>query len=245
MTSGDFAPDHPLLVQWEFASEERLVKRDAVFRFLVEGVAPDDVALAAVAEAKPERVLDAGCGPGAFAERVRREIGAEVIAVDISPRMVDLTAMRGIPAQLADMQELPFGDAEFDCVVANWVLHHVPDLDLALTEIARVLRPGGGLVAGTLARDHMSEMWQLVGGEPTHDLKFWSENGEEGLARHFPRVERRDASGVIEFPDPGAMREYIAVTITRAHLAERVPEDVQVPFRTHSRHCVFVAEKAS
>jgi ubiquinone/menaquinone biosynthesis C-methylase UbiE len=207
-------------------------------------VHPDDVAFAAVAEASPHRVLDAGCGPGRFAERVHRELGAHVSAIDISSRMVDLTAMRGIDAQLADIQELPFRDEEFDCVVANWVLHHVPDLDVALDEIARVLRPGGRLVAGTLARDHMGEMWQLVGGEPTHDLKFWSENGAEALQRHFARVEQRDAGGVIEFPDRESIREYVAATITRAHLADHVPADVKTPFRSRSCHCVFVAEKA-
>jgi SAM-dependent methyltransferase len=238
-------PDHPLLVQWEFASEERLVKRDAVFRFLVDGVHPDDVAFDAVAEVTPQRVLDAGCGPGRFIERVRRELGANVSAIDISPRMVDLTAMRGIDAQLADVEALPFADGEFDCVVANWVLHHVPDLDRAVGELARVLRSGGRLVAGTLGRDHMAEMWRLVGGEPTHDLKFWGENGAEGLEGHFARVERRDANGVIEFPDRASIREYVAATITRAHLADRVPGDVETPFRTRSRHCVFLADKAT
>jgi SAM-dependent methyltransferase len=243
--SDHLPPDHPLLVQWEFASEERLVKRDAVFRYVVEGVHPDDVAFAAVAEVAPNRVLDVGCGPGRFAERVRDELDASVSAIDISPRMVDLTAMRGIDAQLGDVQELPFGDGEFDCAVANWVLHHVTDLDRAVAELARVLRPGGRLVAGTLGRDHMGEMWQLVGGEPTHDLKFWSENGAEALEGRFALVERRDAKAVIEFPDRASIREYVAATITRAHLADRVPEDVETPFRTHSRHCVFVADKAA
>ena len=67
---------------------------------------------------------------GELAERVRKELGGEVVAVDISPRMVELARARGVDAHLADVQSLPFEDGEFDCVAANWVLYHVPDLDL-------------------------------------------------------------------------------------------------------------------
>ena len=55
-------------------------------------------------EVAPERVLDVGCGMGELAERVQKELGAEVVAVDISPRMVELTRARGIDARLADVQ---------------------------------------------------------------------------------------------------------------------------------------------
>jgi hypothetical protein len=105
-----------------------------------------------------------------------------------------------------------------------------------------VLRPGGRLVAATLGVDHMGEMWRLVGGEPTAGLSFWSVNGREVLLRAFPEVEERDASGTMVFPDPQSMREFIAATISGAHLAEHVP-DFTEPFETHIANAVFVAEK--
>lgn len=242
MSKDPFRLDSPLLVQWEYASEERLRTRNEAYRRLVRGLHADDVAFEAVAEVSPARVLEVGCGTGEFAERVARELGAEVVAVDISGRMVELTAARGIDARVADVQALPFEDAEFDVAVANWVLYHAPDVDLAIRELARVLRPGGRLVAATLGVDHTVEVWRLVGGEPTRDLSFWSENGEERLRTAFSGVQRRDAEGTLLFPDPQTLREYIAATITRAHLAENVP-DFEEPLETRSAHVVFVAEK--
>ena len=234
--------DNPLVVQWEYASEERLAKRNKTYRELTEGVSPEDVIVEAVRESSPQRFLDVGCGMGELAERVQRELGAEVVAVDISSRMVELTRARGVDASVADVQELPFEDGSFDCVAANWVLYHVPDLDLGVRELARVLRPGGRLVAATLGAANMQELWDLLGGEVTAGLSFGYENGEAALAPHFTQIERREANGTVVFPDRAAMQEFVAATTTRSHLADRVPELAE-PFQTASTHCVFVAVK--
>ena len=234
--------DNPLVVQWEYASEERLAKRNQTYRELTEGVVAEDAAFEAVREAKPERFLDAGCGMGELAERVQRELGAAVAAIDVSPRMVELTRARGVDAQVADVQELPFDAASFDCLAANWVLHHVPDLDRGIRELARVLRPGGRLVAATLGDGNMQELWDLVGAEVTAGLSFGYGNGEAALAPHFTQIERRDANGTIVFPDRASMRDFVAATTTRSHLADRVPE-LTGPFETRSTHCIFVATK--
>ena len=181
--------DNPLVVQWEYASEERLAKRNQTYRELTEGVRPDDAVFEAVREAAPERFLEVGCGMGELAERVQKELGAQVVAVDISPRMVELTRARGVDVHLADVQSLPFADDEFDCVAANWVLYHVPDLDRGLSELERVIRRGGRLVAATLGAGNMQELWDLLGGEVTAGLSFGYENGETGL----PRTSRRSS----------------------------------------------------
>jgi ubiquinone/menaquinone biosynthesis C-methylase UbiE len=118
----------------------------------------EEVAFAAVAEVAPTRVLEIGCGPGYFAERVQQETGARVRALDLSPRMVELARDRGVAAEVGDVQELPFADRTFDCAVANWLLYHVPSLDRGLAELARVLGPPGRLVAATFAGDHLGEL---------------------------------------------------------------------------------------
>ena len=122
----DLALDNPLLVQWEYASEERLAVRNATYRELVEGVNAEEVVFEAVAEARPGRVLEVGCGEGELAARVERELGADVVAIDLSPRMIELARARGVEARVADVQSLPFADGEFDCAVAAWVLYHAP-----------------------------------------------------------------------------------------------------------------------
>ena len=235
--------DNPLVVQWEYASEERLAKRNQTYRELTEGVRPDDAVFEAVREAAPERFLEVGCGMGDLADRVQKELDAQVVAVDISPRMVELTKARGVDVHLADVQSLPFADGVFDCVAANWVLYHVPDLDRALSELERVLRRGGRLVAATLGAGNMQELWDLLGGEVTGGLSFGYENGETVLTPYFTEIERREANGTVVFPDRTSMVDFVAATTTRSHLAERVPELTE-PFRTRSTHCVFVAGKS-
>jgi SAM-dependent methyltransferase len=236
--------DNPLVVQWEYASEERLARRNQTYRELTEGESPEDVAFRAVASQKPRRLLEIGCGVGQFAERLHRELGIEVVAIDVSERMVELTRARGLETQVADAQELPFADGEFDCVVANWVLYHVPDIDRALAEAKRVLEPGGSIVAATIGERNMGELWDLLGVPSTHGLSFGHENGQEILERQFAHVRRYDAIGTVVFPDTTAMREFVAATITRAHLADRVPALTE-PFRTRCAHVILTGEKAN
>ena len=86
--------DNPLLVRWEFASEERLAKRNEIFRALIRGTNPEDVALAAIVEAKPARVLDVGCGPGTLARRILDETGAEICAIESPSRRIQRICIR-------------------------------------------------------------------------------------------------------------------------------------------------------
>jgi SAM-dependent methyltransferase len=93
-----------------------------------------------------QRLLDLGTGPGYVAAAAIRR-GCETVGMDFAPAMVDL-ARSLHPActfEVGDAEALPFGDATFDCVTGNFVLHHVPRQQLALQEAARVLVPGGRL----------------------------------------------------------------------------------------------------
>lgn len=240
----DLRLDNETLVRWEFASEERLEQRNAIFRAHTHGDDPEEMVFAAVRECSPERVLEVGPGAGGLAGRMRVELGAEVTAVDTSERMAKLTGDRGVQSLVADVQQLPFADASFDCVVAAWVLYHVADRNRAIAEVERVLRPGGRFVAATLADDNMSELWEFLGHPRNRELTFSTSNGAEQLAVHFPHVEAREAKGVVVFPSSAEMRRFVSATMTRAHLVSAVPDFGEpVPVRTHDT--VFVAEKAA
>src|SRR5436305_11397308 len=76
--------DNPLLVRWEYASEERLAKRNEVLRSLSRGPTPEDAAFDAVAATGATTILDVGCGLGELGERFAKERGAHVCAIDIS-----------------------------------------------------------------------------------------------------------------------------------------------------------------
>ena len=123
------------------------------------GPNPRELALEAVAEAATGRVLEVGCGQGWASEWIKDELGAEVVAVDQSERMVELTRRaRRRRTRRRRAGRLPFEDESFDAALAAWMLYHVPDLDRGLSELARVLRPGGRLVAVTNAPDSLHEL---------------------------------------------------------------------------------------
>jgi SAM-dependent methyltransferase len=231
----------PGLVAEDYASERALLARRAVYENR-EGPDPRDTLWEAIVQAVPQRVLEVGPGPGEVSEQMQRELGAEVVAVDVSARMVELARARGVDARVGDVQELPFADAAFDLVVAAWVLFHVPDLDRGLEEIARVLRPGGRLVAVTNSELHLDEARSHAGFSMAGQMTFSRENGEEALRRHFARVERIDVDGTVVFPDAEAIRAYLRSLVTGKHAADRVPE-LNEPLPATTRNTVFVAEK--
>jgi SAM-dependent methyltransferase len=157
--------------------------------------------------------------------------------------MVELARGRGVDARVGDIQELPFADASFDTVVAAWMLYHVPDLDRGLAEIARVLSPGGRIVAVTNSERHLEEARAYAGVSKVGRVPFHRDNGGEILERHFASVERIDVDGWVTIPDAEAIRRYIRSMIAEGDNAERVPDDVG-PVRAGIRVTVFVARRA-
>jgi SAM-dependent methyltransferase len=232
--------DDPEAVRREYASEAGLLGRRAAYR---ETTGPDarEVAFEAVAEMRPRRVLEVGCGPGELAARIQSALAAEVRAIDISPRMVELTRERGVDAEVGDVQDLPFADASFDCAVAAWMLYHVADLDRALSELARVLRPGGRLVAVTNHWDHLQEVLELVGVRRWPDASFRGDDAPRWLSRHFRHVGQRDASGTVTFADRQAVVDYIR-SAAFADRADAVPE-LDGPLVARRRTLVLVATR--
>ena len=116
-------------------------------------------------------MLDAGCGTGLNLA----SMPAGSIGIDLNPRNLDLIRQR-LPhhqAVLGDIEAMPFDDASFSTVVCTEVLEHVPYPDTALSEMARVLRPGGLLIGSVPCR---SLIWKLrflsstcPGDEPFHN----------------------------------------------------------------------------
>ncbi len=215
----------------------------------VSGLDAREIALEAVAERKPKTVLEVGCGEGEMAEQIASRLGVELVAIDLSPRMVELARARGLDARVADIQSLPFADDTFDVVLAAWMLYHVLDLDLdldldrGLAEVARVLRPGGALIAVTNAPDHLQELWELAGIE-RWELPFDGRNGDALLETHFSRVDRREAYGTVVFADIAAVKAYYGSSARLQLHSTALPDVLDAPLVARRKPLVFVAEKA-
>lgn len=109
-----------------------------------------------------EQALEIGCGFGNGIHLIREHFGAgQVTAVDIDPEMVAAAkgrwqrsphGLKDIDFAIADATRLPFGDAQFDIVFNFAVFHHIPDWQIAIEEVARVLKPDGFFVVEDLYR---------------------------------------------------------------------------------------------
>ena len=226
----------PKVVEEQYANEANLRARQALWEHKT-GIDPKEVLWQTLVAWQPQRVLEVGGGQGELAERMRDELGAEVTFVDISPRMVELARARGVDAREGDAQELPFGDGSFDTVVAAWMLYHVPDVDRALAELARVLRPGGALIAVTCGDGHTAELRELLQYR-RESLAFSRETGEEQIRRHFREVERMDADVEVTVRQRETLVAY-GDSLSGETLP--VPDDLELPFVVHGRTSIFFA----
>jgi SAM-dependent methyltransferase len=148
---------------WWFVGRRRMLRR------LIELYAPP---------ARPLRILDAGCGTGAT--MLALEPLGEVWGCDLSEDALAMSRERGAQhLRCCDVTALQFADASFDVVVTADVLEHVPDDERAVKEMARVLRPGGVLVATVPAHRYL-----------------WSEHDEALL--HLRRYERDEFVTLVE-----------------------------------------------
>ncbi len=97
---------------------------------------------------QPRRVLDLATGSGDLALAMQRRLPeAAIIAADFSPEMLSVARGKGVrETVLADALNLPFETESFDCVTVAFGLRNMSDWNLALREMARVLRPGGHLL---------------------------------------------------------------------------------------------------
>jgi ubiquinone/menaquinone biosynthesis C-methylase UbiE len=106
----------------------------------------DDIEMNIVAPyARGAKVLELGCGTGLILGRVS-QIARSAEGIDLSEGMIDKARERGLNVRVGSVTDLPYDDASFDMVYSFKVLAHVPDIAKAISEAARVTRPGGTMI---------------------------------------------------------------------------------------------------
>lgn len=140
-----------------------------------------------------QQVLDIGSGPGLLVRDIAQNIGASgtVVGLDMADNMIEsasvlCNSMSTVSFKQGDAMSLPFADNSFDAVVSTQVYEYVPDLDAALAEFARVLRPGGrGVIVDT---DWAFPYWNSVD-EGVHErmVEAWKSHcAQESVPMRLP-----------------------------------------------------------
>ncbi|MBE2267743.1 MAG: class I SAM-dependent methyltransferase [Anaerolinea sp.] len=162
-----------------------------------------------------EKVLDVGSGSGSYYDTLTA-ISPRITYYGLDRSEGMLTTHNATSRLIVgDAQHLPYANGMFDVVMANHMLFHVPDIDLALREIKRVLKPGGVIVTATNSVQTMREFLALfnrgllllstpgnIHRRPIQPdaVRFSLESGTRQLARHFFAVVRHDLPGELVFP---------------------------------------------
>lgn len=219
------------------------------------------------------RVLEVGAGPGWLWRRHLHRIpaGCQMMLTDLSPGMVAeaeaalLGTDRHFQFRVANVEELPFADEQFDIVIANHMLYNVPDLNKGLQEIQRVLRPGGRLVAATNGVSHLQELNEIgravfpellgEGRQSWAGLAFGLENGRFLLTPWFNPIEQHHYDDSLLVNEVEPLVAYMLSTIAshavdqtqtvenlRHYLAQRLTEEGVIPITKSTG--LFVAHKA-
>jgi|ERR1700722_2016282 len=169
-------------------------------------------------------ILEVGCGTGLLWEHVPSSLthDHDITLIDLSQTMMETAAAQAtsrghtVRALTGDVHDLPFEDDSFDLVIANHMLYHSPAPAIAIKEIARVLRPGGTLVAATNGPKHLAELHDIElavfgpSDERYDNVKvFGSISGLPLLQEQFASVEWRSHDDRLLCTDPDDVLAYL------------------------------------
>ncbi len=175
-------------------------------------------------------VAEIGCGTGLLLERFAR-FARRAEGIDLSPGMLEKAKARGLTVQQASATELPWADASFDVACSFKVLAHVPEVDQALAEMTRVVRPGGHVIAEFYNPRSLRAVAkrlagaQHVGRQLKEDAVFTRFDTPEDVLRRTPSGTELVATRGIRIVTPAAFAMRIPVVKTALRFAESALAD--------------------
>jgi len=145
-----------------------------------------------ILEESPGQLLDIGCGAGAFSSRFL-SAGYTVHGLDLTEGQVQRARERGVQAVQHELGSGPFphADASFDVAFAGEVIEHLVDTSFFLSEIHRVLKPGGCVILTTPNLASFENRLRLLFGRYPIWLEYQLEGGEGHVRAYTPRVLKR------------------------------------------------------
>jgi len=166
-----------------------------------------------------DRVLDVGCGPGeALARLAARQPVSTLVGLDRSVGMLTEGRDRigGVGWVAGDVGTLPVADGAVDVVLAMHMLYHARDPAAAVTELRRVLRPGGTAVVSTLGPTHLDGLREIVDDALAPCGLRWARNHERfdpvSLRGSFEEVGRHELNGEVVIDEVAPIIDYVEST---------------------------------
>jgi ubiquinone/menaquinone biosynthesis C-methylase UbiE len=194
------------IVSFQYSSDKNLYARQALHRgFSTNKYGWENWVFDQYMFKAKDRVIEFGCGNGSIWANNKNKLQKDikVILTDLSEGMLKiakdnlLDIEQIIDYSVMDIQNIEYEDSSFDCAIANHMLYHVQNRDLAISEIARILKSEGTFYATTNSSYNMRGLKDLVVSFDSRinfasfsvTREFGLENGTEQLSKHFASVE--------------------------------------------------------
>ena len=190
-----------------------------------------------LADRKPREILDVATGTADMAIAIHKRLGCKVLGCDISPKMVEVGVKKIENANLtqdislcvADSESLPFSSNRFDAVTVAFGVRNFANLDKGLSQMCRVLKPGGRLVVlefstppnalfRTIYNFYFSNILPLIGGAISRDKRAYNYLCRSAMA--FPSGEDFERHLYAAGLKP-VSRKMLTLGIATAYLAEK------------------------
>ena len=185
------------------------------------------------------KILELGCGTGAMWMNRTDEIEAcdKLVLSDFSQGMLLTTQEKlkgydSIEYKVIDIQNIPYDADEFDIVIANMMLYHVPDLDKGLNEVRRVLKKGGTFYCATYGihgtMEYLAQTLSEFGvNDDAISKNFTLQNGAEVLERKFDSVIKLEYKDALEVTNVDDMVDYIYSLASMSTLSQVPKEQIR------------------
>lgn len=197
------------------------------------------------------KVLELGSGRGElwndyFENDILQDYEMDITLSDLSEGMVDYLrhqySGKRISIRQIDITDIPFEKDTFDLIIANSMLYHVKDIDLALSEVKRVLKKDGSFYCSTFGENGMIQyLYQALDelGIPYNhesNLSFTLQNGIQLLQKQFRKVERRDYEDALEIDNIDDYLEYIYSMASMQGLDRNYYDSLRKYFNSQKKH---------
>lgn len=223
--------DRHHLTTHAYATSTHLAARQTIYHYQHPPITLLEWALDHITWNGQEHVIDIGCGNGTYLRRIATRLGpyGRLRGLDLSHGMLTEIARNWnleppLPTLItADIQALPIPSASYDIALAMHMLYHVPDIETAVQELRRIVRPHGILLVSTNGLTDKNELQTLyttayttLTGQPTPNEswpdRFSLEHGAEALRHAFKSVESHALSSELRIPEPEPILRYIEST---------------------------------